>query len=145
MLPFFKQQMDRILYKIQLDFVSGERTSFAEFFDMMQCIFDVKIGLELPFGANDHQEGEYQLDILLATVQSRHQLATQGNIMDCLSELRAGSLCKMDQCLFSENLLRIQIGSAKYAQRTLEPKLKHISGKRSTNIFCRRMPSIYVD
>jgi hypothetical protein len=94
--PFFKWRMDSTLFKIQLDFVSGERTSFARFFDMLQCIFDVKIRLELPFGANDHREGEYQMDILLATVQTRHQLAGQGNIMDCLDEPRAGPLCKMD-------------------------------------------------
>ncbi len=51
--------------------------------------------------------------------------------MDCLGKLRAGPLCKMDRCLFTENLLRIQIGSAKYAQSTLEPELKRISGYRA--------------
>ncbi len=110
---------------------AGERTSFAQYFELLQCIFDVKIGLELPFGANEHREGERQMDILLATVQTRHQLAAQGNIMDCLDKLRVGPLCKMDRCLYTENLLRIQIGSAKYAQSTLEPELKRISGKRA--------------
>jgi hypothetical protein len=66
--PFFKWRMDSTLFKIQLDFVSGERTSFAQFFDMLQCIFNVKIWLELPFGADDHREGEHQMDILGALV-----------------------------------------------------------------------------
>jgi hypothetical protein len=34
LLPFFKWRMDSTLFKIQLAFVSGERTSFAQFFDM---------------------------------------------------------------------------------------------------------------
>jgi hypothetical protein len=49
---------------------------------MVQYIFDVKhqikTGIKLPFGANAHLEGEYQMDILLATVQARHQRAGQG-------------------------------------------------------------------
>ena len=98
---------------------------------MVQCILDVKIGIELPFGANAHREGEYQMGILLATVQTRHQRAGQGGIMKCPVQLRVGPLCKMVQSLFTENLLRLQIGSAKYAQRTLASHLIRISGKRA--------------
>ncbi len=100
------------LYKIQLNFAAGERTSFSQFFDMVQCIFDVKIGIELPFGANAHQQREIQMDILLATVQARHQRAGQDGIMNCLVQLRVGPLCKMDQSQFTEYLLLIRHGTS---------------------------------
>jgi hypothetical protein len=129
--PFFEWRLDSTLYKIKLNFAAGERTSFSQFFDMVQCIFDVKIGIELPFGANAHREGEYQMDILLATVQARHQRAGQGEIMNCLVQLRVGPPGKIDQSLFTENLLWLQMGSAKYAQSTLESDLTRNSGKRA--------------
>jgi hypothetical protein len=69
--------------------------------------------------------------------------------MDCLDQLRVGPLCKMDQSLFTENLLLLQIGRAKYAQSTLESDLTRTSIwpeliQAQANNFCRSMQSIYV-
>ncbi len=138
--------MDSTLLKIQLDFVSGERTSFSQFFDMLQCIFDVKIGLELPFGANDHREGEHQMDILLATVQTRHQLAAQGTAL--ISYVRG--LCAK-RCLFMETSYRFK-SAVLNMSKALWSLTQNISQERGPELmkaqatnFCRSMPSIYVD
>ncbi len=93
----------------------------------MQYIFDVKIGIELPFRADAHLEGEYQMDVLTAIVQTRYQQAGQDKIMDCLDKLHVGPLDEMDQSLVMENLVQNQIGSVcTTMQSTLESELIHI-------------------
>jgi hypothetical protein len=65
LLPFVKWRMDSTLYKIQLNFVAGVKTNFSQSFQIMQYIIDVKIGLELPFGAYAHLEGDIKCMYLL--------------------------------------------------------------------------------